>query len=362
MASEDVPPADKFPIDPGISCSAASDQPPPEFRIQLTPEQEKRAVSLYQRSIVITAHDHCVTEDDFLDAARAGITARVIKPIVDGHYRVGGTRYAIEAEVAGWEQRGRAAIAMMQKRADDSRGKVCIIRNVSDIERVKRDGAQGIIISFEGGRPLQGRLEMLAVFYGLGLRELQLHWAVPSPLKNRDGTLSPFAEDVIREMDRLGIVLDLSHMPERTFGRALELTRNPVVISHCGVSFAEKSDRPGTDHLDDATIRRIASTGGVMCIHFYEGYIHPRHGAKYPTVADLVDHMDQIKQVAGASYIGLGPDYSPMKGWRWVEGAERFEGMPNVVREMVRRSYTDKEIEGVLGLNLLRVYRQVWKQ
>ena len=79
-------------------------------------------------------------------------------------------------------------------------------------------------------------------------------------------------------------------------------------------------------------------------------------------MADLVDHMDRIKQVAGTRHIGLGPDYTPMKGWRWVEGAERFEGMPNVVREMVRRGYPDEEIQAVLGLNLLRVYRQVWKR
>src|SRR6185503_20516466 len=100
FAAEDPPAADKFPIDPGISCAAASEKPPSEFRIQLSSEQEKRAASLYRKSIVITAHDHCVTGDDFRDTARAGISARVIKPIVDGHYPAGGTRYPIEAEVA----------------------------------------------------------------------------------------------------------------------------------------------------------------------------------------------------------------------------------------------------------------------
>jgi membrane dipeptidase len=69
--------------------------------------------------------------------------------------------------------------------------------------------------------------------------------------------------------------------------------------------------------------------------------------------------MDRIRQVAGIDYVGLGPDYSPMHGWRWVEGAERFAGMPNVAREMVRRGYTDTEIRKVLGLNLMRVYGKV---
>lgn len=74
-----------------------------------------------------------------------------------------------------------------------------------------------------------------------------------------------------------------------------------------------------------------------------------------------MDHVDHIRKVAGIDYIGLGPDYSPVKGWRWVEGAERFEGMPNVVREMVRRGYTGEEIGKVVGGNLLRLYRRVWK-
>ena len=95
-------------------------------------------------------------------------------------------------------------------------------------------------------------------------------------------------------------------------------------------------------------------------MHFMNGYIHPRHGTEFATVEDLVDHIDHIRQVAGIDYVGLGPDYSPMKEFRWVEGAERFAGMPNVAREMVRRGYSATEIRKVLGLNLMRVYRKVW--
>lgn len=362
-AGQEPPPANTFPIETDISCAAASEQPPGDFRVPLTPAQEKRALSLYRRSIIITAHDHCFHPDDFRDMQRAGITVRTIKPIVDGHYRRGAARFPIESEVAGWEQRGKAAMAVMQRLADQSQGKISIIRTVADIERAKREHKLGVIVSSEGGRPLAGKLENVKMLYDLGLRELQLHWAVPSPLKNRDGTLSPFAEDVIREMNRLGIVLDISHMQEATYRRALEITRHPVVISHGAAAFTARSaPRSNTDHLDDDTIRRIAANGGVICLHFYEGYIRPRHGTKYPTVEDLVDHMDRIRKVAGVDSIGLGPDYSPMKGWRWVAGAERMEGMPNVVREMVRRGYTNEEIRKVLGLNLMRVYRQVWGQ
>lgn len=356
------PPADTFPIETDVSCEAASGQPAATWSISLPPAEERRAQAVYRRSIIITAHDHCWTPADFADQRRAGITARVIKPLTDGYYRKGANRFPIENAVDGWFERGKAALAALDRHVRESRGRVAIVRTVADLERVKRKGQAGVILSFEGGRPLGGRLASLEVFYGMGLRELQLHWAASTPLKNADGTLSPFAEDVIREMDRLGIVLDISHMPEVNYRRALEIVRHPVVISHAAVAFESHSPRGGSiDVLDDETIRRIAANGGVICLHFYEGYIHPRHGTKYPTVEDLVDHMDRIRQVSGVDSIGLGPDYSPMQGWRWVEGAERMEGMINVVRVMVRRGYTDEEIEKVLGRNLMRVYSQVWK-
>lgn len=355
------PPADSFPIRPNLSCAAALDPPPLPFHVPLSPEEEERAVAVYKSSIVITTHDHCYHPDDYRDMERSGITVRTIKVTVDGHYRWGGTRFPIESEVVGWEERGKSGIALLNQDATLSGGKLLIIRGVEDIYRAKSEGKLGIIISFEGGRPLAGKLKNLETFYHLGLRELQLFWAVPSPLKKADGGLSPFGEDVIREMHRLGVVLDLSHMPEHAYTRALEITGHPVVISHCSVAFEERSARPNTDHLDDVTIRKIADNGGVIALHFYEGYIHSRRGKKYPSVEDLVDHMDHIRQVAGVDFIGLGPDFSPMKGWRWVEGAETMEGMPNVVREMVRRGYRDDEIRKVLGLNLMRVYKKVWK-
>ena len=359
---ENQAPANTFPLETDLSCEQANDQPRNPFHVDLTPGQEARAFALYRRSIVITAHDHCWTPHDFEDQLQAGITAHVIKPLSDGYYRKGAERFPIDAEVAGWEERGKATMAILHDRAAQSHGKIRIIRTVDDIVAVKRNRAAGMILSFEGGRPLGAKVRNVEMFYGLGLRELQLHWAISSPLKATDGRLTPFAEDVIREMDRLGIVLDISHMPERTFSRALEITHNPVVVSHCAVAFTERSNSPGTDALDDATIRLIAAKGGVICVHFLEGYIHPRHGGAHPTVEDMVDHIDRIKQVAGIDYAGLGPDYSAMKGWRWIEGAETFAGMPNVVREMVHRGYTDEEIRKVLGGNLMRLYGTVWRK
>ena len=355
------PPADHLPVESELSCSDAVDQPPSKFQVQVTPKQEKRAMTLYRRSIVITAHGHCFHPEDFRDMREAGITAQGIKLTTDGIYWRGAIRYRIDSEVAGWEERGKKAIRILEEEVARSQGKIVIARSVADIHRAKREDKLAIILSFEGARPLAGNLQNLEKFYRLGLRDLQLFWAVPSPLKNADGTLSQFGLQVIREMNRLGIVIDLSHMSAAAFEQAMAATRHPAIVSHCAVAAASGvKTRGGTDQLNDATIRAIAENEGAICLHFYDGYIKPRHGP-HATAEDLVDHIDHIKNLVGIDYVALGVDYFPEKGWNWVESPKAMRGgMVNAAREMVRRGYTDQEIEKVLGLNLLRVYRRVW--
>ncbi|HWQ56340.1 MAG TPA: membrane dipeptidase [Bryobacteraceae bacterium] len=352
------PRADHVPLEPDCSCAEASDQPPGSYEIKLTSEQERRAQAVWRRSISIVAHDHCFHADDFRQQQAAGITVRTIKPTVDGVYWQGKKRFTIESEVDGWEERGRRALAILDREVA-RHGNTIVVRSVADIRRAKQENKQGVIYSFEGARPLAGKLDNVKMFYGLGLRDLQLYWAVPSPLKNRDGSLSDFGQAVLRELNRVGIVADLSHMSDAAFSQALDITTKPIVVSHCGVAAASGKPPRGSDDLSDEFIRRIARNGGAICLHFYEGYIKPRHGQR-ATLEDLLDHMDHIKKVAGIDSIALGVDYFPEMGWRWIEGAERMTGMPNVVREMVRRGYTDEEIEKVLGGNLMRVYQAVW--
>ena len=353
------PPADQLPLKPDMPCSAVVE--PSSLQVKLTPEQEKRAMAVYKRAIVMTAHDHCFHPDDFRDQEQGGITVRTIKLTTDGIYWEGAKRFEIFSPVAGWEERGRKAIRILKDVVAASKGKVLIVRRVEDILRAKRENKLGVIVSFEGGRPLAGRVENLQKFYDLGLREMQTFWAVPSPLKTPDKTYTDFGLQVIREMNRLGIVVDLSHHTEEAFSQALAATRHPVLISHCAVKAVSRAESGGTDHLEDETVRALARNGGVICLHFYHGYIRSQPGRSRSTVEELVDHMDYIKKLVGIGYVALGVDYFPERAGPWVLGAEQMREMPNVAREMVRRGYTNEEIEKVLGRNLMRVYRQVWK-
>jgi membrane dipeptidase len=354
------PRADRLPLQPDMPCSAVVTPEP--YTVPLSEAQEKRAQAVYKKSIVITAHDHCFHPDDFRDQERAGITVRTIKLTTDGIYWQDAARHDIGSEVEGWLERGRMAIEILTKNLAAAGGKTVVVRSIGDIRRAKQEGKQGVIISFEGGRPLEGRLENLKEFYERGLRDMQLFWAVPSPLKTRDNRFSDFGLQVIREMNRLGIVADLSHLRAPAFDQAISTTRDPIIVSHCAIQAVSGANASGgTDQLNDDTIRAIAKNGGVICLHFYQGYIRPRHGTR-SSVEDLAEHADHIRQLVGIDHVALGVDFFPEKTYPWIRGSEEMSGMINVARELVRRGYTDAEIEKVLGGNLMRIYERVWKQ
>lgn len=340
------------------------------YQVPLPPHLEERALRLYRESPVILAHTHCVEPWDFEEMLDAGITAVVVKVDVDGINIVNGKR--TEAAPDDWFARGTRAMRRMLEMAAQPDSKIRIVRAVEELDHARRENKVGVILSFEGGRPLVGKLENLKYFCDLGMREMQLWWAVPNELKTQDGTrLTPFGEEVIREMNRLGILIDLSHITSQAFAQAMEASTQPVVISHCAVGslyeepVTESGEVPysGTDLLNDATIRAMATNGGLICLHFVTpDYIRARHGTSKATVEDLVDHAVYIRDLVGIDYLALGPDYFPEGGWQFVEGAGRMKLLPNVVREMVRRDFTDQEIEKFLGLNLLRIYEEVWER
>jgi microsomal dipeptidase-like Zn-dependent dipeptidase len=335
------------------------------YKVPLTPQEEKRALAIYRKSFVILAHTHCVEESDFEEMRKAGVTAAVLKIDVDGMNFVNGTR-AENLPNENWLARGERETRRIVDLAARPGSGMLIVRSIRDLRRAKREEMLGIILSFEGAKPLVGKLENLQHFYDLDLRDLQLWWATPNELKTADHRrLSPFGEDVVRQANRLGVEIDLSHMTSQAFAQSLEVGTEPVLISHCsvaGVDGDHDQALSGTDHLSDGAIWAMAKNGGVICLHFVTpDYIRPHHGTQQATVADWVDHAAYIRDLVGVNYIALGPDYFPERGWHWIEGAGQVSLMPNIARELVRRGFTDDEISKILGGNLMRVYEKSWQ-
>jgi membrane dipeptidase len=330
---------------------------------QLSESEEQRAISLHEQSIVILMHDHLPIAGDIPKMQVGGVTAKVYNLICDveisGDFRASANQYE------GWAKRALVQIdqAITEIEAND---KVLLALTAEDIEKAKREGKIAILLGSEGGKLLEGELSLLRNFYRLGLRELQLTWAFENQLANSKG-LTDFGKDVVKEMNKLGIIIDLTHIPQRAFDDVLALTKHPVIISHCAAK-AVSAD------LSDEQIRAIAQNGGVLGLHFYSTYMAKRLAngivAEEIGVSDLVDHIDYIANLVGIDHVGLGADFFPDHGeWaefqkaqgtyniKWV--IEDKSAMPDVTRELVFRGYSDSEIQKILGLNFLGICQKV---
>lgn len=337
------------------------------YQVSLSPDQEQRALSVYRKSFVIVSHTHCVEPWDFEEMQKAGITAAIVKLDIDEINMLDGNR-SLGVPGEDWLARGDKEIHRINELAARPGSNILIVREFADLKRAKHEGRVGLILGFEGARTLGGKLEAVEHYYDLGMRELQPFFAVQNEIKTADGTqLSALGVKVIREMNRLGIVLDVELMSSQAFAQAIALAKAPVIISHAAV---EDLDQKGEDddppyHIDllnVATIRAIARNGGTIGIHFCTpSYIKPRHGTQKATVVDLVDHIVFIRDLVGIDHVSLGVDFFPETGWHLVEGAGRISQFPNVAREMVRRGFSDEEVSKVLGGNLMRVFQANWK-
>ncbi len=282
-----------------------------------------------------------------------------------------------------------------------------------DIVRAHRDGKIGSLIGVEGGHAIEGSLAALRMLHRLGARYMTLThfrthaWADSATDFARHDGLSEFGEEVVREMNRLGMFVDLSHVSAKTMRDALRVTRAPVIYSHSNARAVNVHPR----NVPDDVLRLVAENGGVVMVNFIPGYVVPtdeayraaigpeagrsadepvwtawrdamleelrgelddereiarrlqawvaEHPAPRGTIADVAAHIDHIKSVAGIDHVGIGSDFYDAGGPSMVEGLENVTKFPDLLVELLRRGYTDEEVKKVAGLNLLRAMREM---
>ena len=265
--------------------------------------------------------------------------------------------------------------------------------SADDVVRVHRKGKIASLIGLEGGHAIESSLGVLRMFYDLGVRYMTLThtetiaWADSATDEARHGGLTPFGEDVVREMNRLGMLVDISHVSADAMRDALRVSRAPVIASHSSAY----AIAPHPRNVPDDVLHLIARNGGVVMINFYSGFIDPE-GARttqrifevmrelreqYPneeefqeakkqwrqenpiargTVHTVVDHIDHVVQVAGIDHVGLGSDYDGAAVL--PEQLDDVSCYPYITQELLNRGYSRKDIHKVLGGNLLRAFRQ----
>ena len=250
-----------------------------------------------------------------------------------------------------------------------------IAYTAADIQRSFKAKRIGSLIGVEGGHSIDNSLATLRMLHALGAQYMtlthsaNLAWADASPGPAVLGGLSKFGEEVVREMNRLGMLVDLSHVSPATMEDALRVSAAPVIFSHSSAKALCNHHR----NVPDNILQAVAKNGGVVMVTFVPGFISQavadfdarpeaeRKGLTGPraTLSQVADHIDHIRKIAGIDHVGLGGDFDGIS--QVVAGLEDVSKYPDLTAELLKRGYKDDDIRKILGVNVLRVMRQVEK-
>jgi len=225
----------------------------------------------------------------------------------------------------------------------------------ADVERIFKAGRIASLIGMEGGHAIDNSLATLRTFFAVGARYMTLthganvRWADSGTDKPRLGGLSRFGEEVVREMNRLGMLVDLSHTSPDTMLDALRVTEAPVIFSHSDARALNDHGR----NVPDAVLRLLPKNGGIVMVTFVPGFLVK--GGK-ATLGDVANHMDHVRKVAGPDHVGIGSDFDGVDAV--PVGLEDVSTYPALTAELVRRGWPDEDVRRALGLNVLRVMRR----
>lgn len=241
---------------------------------------------------------------------------------------------------------------------------IALATTAEDVRQIVASGRIAALMGVEGGYMIEDDIRVLRMFHALGVRYMSLshsfntHWAdssgIGEPVAPRHGGLSPFGVEVVKEMNRLGMMVDVSHVADSTFYDAIEASEAPVIASHSSVDGVKEHAR----NMSDDMLRALAKNGGVIQIDAVIKYIDPVERDHTP-LSVFIDHVAHAIDVAGADHVGLGLDYgydAPAP-----EGLEDISKLPNVTYELLKRGYDEETVRKVLGENTLRVMAEVEK-
>ena len=375
-----------------------------------------KALKIHKKAIIVDGHNDIpspMTDDDYdLGSSSIGLIHKT-----DGtpfhsdlsRFKVSGlTGEFFSIYVGGdtWKA-GRAmprAIDMIDatyREAEKHPGQLTMCTTAAEIRKAKNAGKMCVLMGIEGGYAIENSLAALREFYRLGVRYMTLthnvthDWADAHHDIPKNNGLSDFGKDVVREMNRLGMFIDISHVSEKVMNDVLDVTTAPIIASHSDA----RALNDHTRNINDDVLKRIAKNGGVVMINFYPSFLDARTNkeenersarlkpqiealqAQYkedPKVlaeaqrkllnanpiyvtpyTTIVDHIDHIKKIAGIDNVGLGSDFDGVPFL--PAGMNGAEDLPLVTYEMLRRGYSETDIKKVLGENLLRAMAQMEK-
>jgi len=224
-----------------------------------------------------------------------------------------------------------------------------------EIVKAAAEGKVAAMLSIEGADIIEGKVRMLGVFHRLGVRMVGLVHSLRNELADgvaddrTGGGLSGLGVETVEELDRLGMLIDVSHLSDAGFWDLMDVAKGPVMASHSNARAVCEHPRNMTDNM----IRAMADRGGVMGMNFAPGFVHPTRA----TVQGVVDHIDHVVCLVGPDHVGLGSDFDGIPST--PAGLEDVTKMPNITVELFKRGYSEEDIKKVLGENHLRLMKEV---
>ncbi len=362
-----------------------------------------RARALLKRAILIDGHNDLPWAIRESDTAPNDVAAYDLRSTTPGdtdlaRLRAGGVggqfwSVYVPADAAGGFARMQLEQIELARRVIDRYPDAFgLALTADDVEREWKTGRIASLLGMEGGHAIENSLGALRAYHELGVRYMTLthgktlDWADSATDEARHGGLTPFGEEVVREMNRLGMLVDLSHVSPETMHDALRVSEAPVIFSH-------SSTRGVCDHprnVPDDVLRLLPRNGGVVMITFVAAFVSPEAAkvlaplwkeasertkdVKDPearrriwrelaakvevpkaTLAQVADHVEHARRVAGVDHVGLGGDYDGND--TWPVGLEDVSGYPNLFAELIRRGWSDEDLAKLAGGNVLRVMR-----
>ncbi len=381
---------------------------------KLTPEQVHRA------ALVVDTHED--TPQRFVDEH-----FDLSDPLNDGQVNLESARKGnldasfmsiwVEPELykGQYARRTLELIDAVRMQAAKHPGEVKLATSAADILAARRQHKYALLMGIEGGHSIEDSLAALRTYYDLGVRYMTLTWSNSNGWADSSGDytdatvphtkegLSEFGKDVVYEMNRLGMMVDISHVSDKTFYRTLVITRAPVIASHSAARALCDAPRNMTDDMLRAAANSggPGSKGGVIMVNFYSGFISQAYRNAQlaqkdevkaaeqalkdkfkaegktvtysdiekvdraladriprPPLSALIDHIDHIAKVAGVDHVGLGSDFDGVSG-QLPEGIDSAADLPKITAALMARGYSAEDCTKILGGNFMRVFREV---
>ena len=399
----------------GALACARSPQPPSPVspRSMTIPEVTPRALRVYRDAFVIDTHNDMPSRilDDGYDPdvrhapgfgrreghtdlprlIESGLTAEFMSAWVPSSYA--------ERPGASFD-RAMQHVTTIRAWVDRHPDRLRFATTAADVRRAKEEGKVAILIGVEGGHAIESSLDRLRELHARGVRYLTLTWNNGVPWAGsavgeggtRTGGLTDFGREVVREMNRLGMLVDLSHVSDSTFFDAVAISRAPVIASHSSARALARSPR----NLSDEQLRAVARTGGVVNVNFFSRFLDDEYRAREEAVEArvaaaraeprsgtdsaaatrvaalrdsllaaipqtpfgvLIDHIDHIARVAGVDHVGIGSDFDGVSAL--PDGMEDVTRLPRIAQALLDRGWSEADVKKMLGGNMLRVMTRV---